>query len=141
MTGTNDVLTHHLKCFGESDLTGILSDYATGAVVFTPNGPLKGSDAIRALFEQIFAEFQKPGTAFSLKLQSVDGDYAYILWTAETADNVYEMGTDTFVVRDGKIAAQSFAGKITPKSTESRRDPGGMTAIDAQVAGGATAGV
>jgi len=25
------------------------------------------------------------------------------------------LGTDTFVVRDGKIVAQSFAGKITPK--------------------------
>ena len=42
-------------------------------------------------------------------------EYAYILWTAETADNVYEMATDTFVVRDGKILAQSFAAKLTPK--------------------------
>ena len=50
-----------------------------------------------------------------MKQQSVDGDYAYILWTAETADNVYEVGTDTFVVRDGKIVAQSFAAKIAPK--------------------------
>jgi len=39
----------------------------------------------------------------------------HILWTAETADNVYEMATDTLVVRDGKIVAQSFTGKITPK--------------------------
>jgi hypothetical protein len=50
-----------------------------------------------------------------MKLQSVESDYAYILWTAETADNVYEVGTDTFVVLNGKIVAQSFAGKITPK--------------------------
>jgi hypothetical protein len=28
---------------------------------------------------------------------------------------MYEMATDTFVVRDGKIVAQSFTGKITPK--------------------------
>ena len=48
--------------------------------------------------------------------QFVEGDYAYILWTAETADNVYELATDTFVVRDGKIVAQSFAGKIAPKA-------------------------
>jgi hypothetical protein len=33
-----------------------------------------------------------------------------------TADNVYEVGTDTFVVRDGKIVTQSFTGKIAPKS-------------------------
>lgn len=32
-----------------------------------------------------------------------------------TADNVYEYATDTFAVRDGKIAVQSFAGKIVPK--------------------------
>jgi hypothetical protein len=70
---------------------------------------------IRLLYQPIFAEFAQPGAAFSLKQQSVVGDYAYILWTAETSDNVYEMGTDTYVVRDGKIVAQSFAGKITPK--------------------------
>jgi len=29
---------------------------------------------------------------------------------------VYELATDTFVVRDGKITAQSFAGKIMPKN-------------------------
>jgi ketosteroid isomerase-like protein len=114
MASTKDVLDHHLKCFGEGDLKGILSDYAPGAVLFTPDGALKG-DAIRPLFETIFAEFGKPGAAFKMKQQFVDGDYAYILWTAETADNVYEVGTDTFVVRNGKIVAQSFAGKITPK--------------------------
>ena len=64
----------------------------------------------------MIAEFGKPGTAFSMKQQFVDGDYAYVLWTADTADNMYEFATDTLVVRDGKIVAQSFAGKITPKS-------------------------
>jgi hypothetical protein len=45
----------------------------------------------------------------------IDGDYAYIVWTAETADNSYEFATDTFVVRNEKIVAQSFAAKIKPK--------------------------
>lgn len=115
MASTKDVLNNHLKCFGEGDLKGILSDYAPGAVLFTSDGPLRGADAIRPLFQTMIAEFGKPGATFSMKQQSIEGDYAYILWTAETADNVYEMGTDTFVVRDGKIVAQSFTGKITPK--------------------------
>ena len=115
MASTKDVLDHHIKCFGEGDLEGILSDYAPDAVLFTPDGPLKGADAIGPFFQAMLAEFGKPGTAFSMKHQSVEGDYAYVLWTAETADNVYELGTDTLVVRDGKIVAQSFAGKITPK--------------------------
>ena len=115
MASTKDVLDNHLKCFGEGDLAGILSDYAPGAVLFTSDGPLRGADAIRPLFEAMIAEFGKPGAAFRMKQQSVEGGYAYIQWTAETADNVYELGTDTFVVRDDKIVAQSFTGKITPK--------------------------
>ena len=115
MVLTKDVLDHHLKCFGAGDLEGILSDYAPVAVLFTPDGPLRGADAIRPLFQAMIAEFGKPGAWFSMKQHSVEGDFAYILWTAETADNVYEIGTDTFVVRDGKIVAQSFTGKIAPK--------------------------
>lgn len=115
MASTKDVLDHHIKCFGEGDLKGILSDYAAGAVLFTPDGPLKGVDAISPFFQAMLAEFGKPGTAFSMKHRSVEGDYAYVLWTAATADNVYELGTDTLVVRDGKILAQSFAAKIASK--------------------------
>jgi len=115
MASTKNVLDHHLKCFDEGDLKGILFDYAPEAVLFTPDGQLRGADAMRPLFQAMIAEFAKPGAAFSMKQQSVEGEYAYILWTAETADNVYEVATDTFVVRDGKIVAQSFTGKITQK--------------------------
>jgi len=115
MGSTKDVVDNHLKSFGERDLKGILSDSGPGAVLFTPEGPLRGIDAIRPFFQAMLTEFGKPGAAFSLKQQFVEGDYAYILWTAETADNVYELGTDTFVVRDGKIVVQSFAGKVTLK--------------------------
>ena len=116
MTSTKEVIDHHLKAFGERDLKGVLSDYAPGAIFLTPQGPLRGPDAIRPLFQAMISEFAKPGAAFNMKQQFVEGDYGYILWTAETADNVYELGTDTFVVQDGKIVAQSFTGKIRPKT-------------------------
>ena len=115
MASTTDVLDHHIKCFGEGDLEGILADYAPEAVLFTPDGPLVGIDEIRPFFRAMLAEFGKPGTVFNMKLRSVVSDFSYVLWTAETADNVYEMGTDTQVVRDSKIVAQSFAAKIVPK--------------------------
>ena len=136
MALTKDVLDHHLKCFGEGDLKGILSDYAPGAVLFTSDGPLRGADAIRPLFQAMIAEFGKPDSVFSMKQQFVEGDYAYILWTAETADNVYEVGTDTFVVRDGKIVAQSFTGKIVPEAdnvrTRRQRLPSTRTVTSAE---------
>jgi ketosteroid isomerase-like protein len=115
MASTKDVLDHHLKCFGEGDLEGVLSDYAPSAVMFTAHGSFRGVNAIRPLFQAMVAEFGKPGATFTMKQQLVEGNCGYILWSAETADNVYELGTDTFVVRDGKIMAQSFTGKITPK--------------------------
>jgi ketosteroid isomerase-like protein len=120
MKSTKDIIDHHLKAFMERDLNGVLSDYAPGAIFFTQQGLLAGPDAFRPLFQGLIAEFSKPGATFNMKQQIVDGDHAYIFWTAETADNVYELGTDTFVVRDGKIVAQSFTGKITAKRPASR---------------------
>ena len=116
MPTTQDILERHLRCFGAGDLEGILSDYAKDALLFTPDGPLRGTGEIRTLFEAMIAEFGKPGTEFSLDRQFVDGDHAYIQWSAKTADNVYELGTDTFVMRNGRIAVQSFACKTTQRN-------------------------
>ncbi len=116
MMSTSDVLDRHLKCFGENDIDGILADYSSDAVLFTPSGPLKGPGAIRPLFEALVWEFAKPGSSFAMQQRYVEGDYAYILWHAETADNSYEIATDTFVVRNGEIVAQSFAAKVIPKA-------------------------
>jgi len=113
---TKEVLEHHQKSLKQSDINEVMSDYAPGAVLFTKDEMLKGSEAIRDLFETFIAEFAKPGTTLNRKQQLVDGDYAYVVWAAETTDNVYEMGTDTFVIREGKIVAQSFTAKVTPKT-------------------------
>ena len=115
MLTTSDVLDQHLKCFSENDLDGVVADYSSDAVLFIPDRPLKGPEAIKPFFQAFFAEFAKPGASFSMRQRYVEGEYAYILWSAETADNSYEAATDTFVVRDGKIVAQSFVAKITPK--------------------------
>jgi ketosteroid isomerase-like protein len=115
MTSTKDILGNHLNAFARGDLNGVLSDYAPGAVFFTKQGTLKGVDAIRPLFQGLIAEFGKPGATFNMQVQSIERDYAYIVWNAETADNIYELATDTFTVRDGKIVAQSFTANVTPK--------------------------
>jgi ketosteroid isomerase-like protein len=115
MLSTSDVLDRHLKSFAERDVDGVLADYSSDAVLFTPAGPLKGPDAIKPLFQALISEFAKPGSSFTMQQRSIEGDQAYILWTAETADNSYEFATDTFVVRNGKIVAQSFAAKVNPK--------------------------
>jgi predicted SnoaL-like aldol condensation-catalyzing enzyme len=111
---TQDVLTHHLNSFG--DIAGTIADYTAESRFFTPDGLLRGSEAIRRFFLRLFEEFAKPGMSFEMLRQEVDGDTAYIVWKAETADNRFELGTDTFIVQNGKIVTQTFAGKISPKS-------------------------
>ena len=102
MVSTSEVLDRHLQSFAEYDVDAILADYASDAVLFVPGGPLKGPGAMKPLFEALIAEFAKPGSSFTMQLRCIDGDHAYILWTAETADNLYEFATDTFIVRNGK---------------------------------------
>lgn len=118
---TKDVLERHLKYFGDGDLAGLLSDYVPETVVFRPvgfggaGGAAKGPAALRLVFSTVLAEFAKPGTRFEMRQKVIEGDYAYIVWEAETAQNVYELGSDTFIVKDGKIVLQSIAAKIVPK--------------------------
>jgi ketosteroid isomerase-like protein len=114
MTATREIIDRHLKAFFAYDVNGVLSDYAEDIVFFTSNGPLNGVNAVRPLFETLIAEFKQPGTSFNMKKYLVEGDHGYILWNAETRDNVYEIATDTFVVRDGRIVAQSFTAAIRP---------------------------
>jgi len=115
MLSTSDVLDSHLRSFAKHDLDGILADYESDAILFLSTGPIRGPEAMRPLFQRLIAEFAKPGASFTMQQRHVEGNYAYILWAAETADNSYEFATDTFVVQNGKIIAQSFAAKITPK--------------------------
>lgn len=118
---TKEVLERHLKYFGDGDLEGLLSDYVPETVVFRPvgfggaGGAAKGAAALRSVFSIVLAEFAKPDTRFEMRQKVIEGDYAYIVWEAETTRNVYELGSDTFIVKDGKIVLQSIAAKIVPK--------------------------
>ena len=111
---TQRVVERHLQCFAQRDLEGILSDYAPDAILFTANGPLQGRDGIRSVLAPMIAEFAKPGATFELQRQLVVGEYGYIVWRARTADQVYALATDTFLVRNGRIRMQSFAALTQP---------------------------
>ena len=115
MQSTNDVINHHLEAINRGDVDAVMSDYGPDAVLFRQDGVFKAIDKIRPVLGTFIGEFRKPGTTFNTKQRLVDGDYAYHLWSAETADNFYELATDTYVVKSGKIVAQSFTAKITPK--------------------------
>lgn len=103
---TEATLTHHLQAIGEG-VDAIMQDYTPESVLFTPDGPLHGLEAIRAFFEG-FLTNSPPELiqAMTLVRQDTRGEVAYIIWKAEP---YIPLATDTFVIRDGRIVAQSFA--------------------------------
>ena len=115
MRSTQDVLNHHLASFAAANLEDTLSDYSEESVLLTPDGAIRGLAGIGAFFEGVYAEFGRPGTTSALRQALVEGDCAFVVWEAETSANSYEAASDTFVVRDGRIAVQTFSAKITPK--------------------------
>jgi len=113
---TQAVLDHHLAAFAAGDVDGILDDYTDASVLITPDGTTRGRDALRTAFNGFFSGLFAPGTYdFVMDASHVEGEVAYIVWHANCASAEVALGTDTFVVRDGKIAVQTFAAKINPK--------------------------
>ena len=104
---TAETLGHHLQAFTVG-VDEIMKDYTDSSVVFTPDGPLRGRAAIQAFFED-FLTNSPPALlqAMTLVRQDLEGEMAYIVWKAEP---FIPMATDTFVIRDGKIVVQTYAG-------------------------------
>jgi hypothetical protein len=119
---TEAVVGHHLDCFYALDLQGVVADYDpdadadADAVMIVPTGVLRGVPEIMPFFRNFLAEFAQAGATFDMRQQVIQGDLAYIRWVAQTPDTTYELGTDTFVVRNGKIAAQTYAVNATPRT-------------------------
>jgi ketosteroid isomerase-like protein len=116
VTDTAQVLSHHLRALGTGNLDEVLDDYVEDSVLITPDGPIKGLRGIRATFEGFLSGLFKPGT-YEIVLDSrhVDGEVAYVTWHAKCASADITLGTDTFVVKDGKILVQTFAAKVEPR--------------------------
>lgn len=116
VASTEEVVDHHLASFGAGKVDEILADYTDDAVIVTPMGTFKGKEALKGLFEGMVKEFSHADTKFNMGKKMINGDLGFITWSAETAENSYELATDTYLVVEGKIVAQTFAGKITPKN-------------------------
>jgi len=117
---TRQVLEHHLAAFGAGHLHDILSDYTDDSILIGPDGALKGRPAIQGFFEGVLSSLFKPGTyQFTMDTLHVADGVAYLVWHANCASVEIVFAADTFVMRDGKIAVQTFAAKIEAKKQDS----------------------
>jgi hypothetical protein len=105
LNATEAVIQRHLTAI----LTGvdaILADYTEESVIFTQQGTFVGLGPIRAFFEGILASFPPDiFTFFAVVRLDTHGPFAYLVWKA---GSYVPLATDTFVVKHGKIAMQTF---------------------------------
>lgn len=107
---TQAVLDHHWDTFVNNDLDGVMEDYTDESILITPNGTFMGLEQIRGNFVNAFKAFPTQGADLTLNTNLAVKDVGYILWDAETPEFILTYATDTFIIRNGKIIRQTFAG-------------------------------
>ena len=105
---TETVVRNHLQTFLEQQgVTALVSDYDDDAHFYSEAKIYRGKQEIHGFFTDFIASL--PAGAidrFTLTSLRVARNVAYITWCV--GDDI-PLGTDTFVVKNGKIVSQTFA--------------------------------
>ncbi len=96
---TERVVMRHLAASEAGDASVVPRDYADDAVVIFGGAATTGVEAIERVFEDLYARTR---LELDYTTREFEGDIGYIVWTMDDLT-----GSDTFVVRDGKIVAQT----------------------------------
>jgi hypothetical protein len=111
---TKEVLDHHWETFKANDLDGVMADYTDESILITPDKTFKGLAEIRENFVSAFSVFPKDSSTLQLDKAIVQQDIGYIIWQATAPKVKVTFGTDTFIIKNGKIIQQTFAGVFSP---------------------------
>lgn len=110
---TEAVVRNHLQAFLEQKgITAILNDYDEHARLLSEAKVYQGKQEIHGFFADFIGSL--PAGAydiFSLRSLRVDGNIVHITWSIGSD---VPLGTDTFVVDNGKIVSQTFAVYAAP---------------------------
>lgn len=108
---TQAVLEHHLEAFYQG-IDAVMDDFTDESVIITSDATYRGLGEIRAFFTALI-EGLPAGFDDAVKItrQEVVGEVAFLVWEANPW---FPFCTDTFVVRNGKIAYQTFAAVTAP---------------------------
>jgi ketosteroid isomerase-like protein len=106
------LMTHHLSSFQDNDLEALMSDYTEESVFITADATCTGTAEIRAFFAGLIPLFPKQSTRFELDKMVVVEDLLFIVWHASTPTVKVSLGSDTLLIRQGKIHRQTFVGRL-----------------------------
>ena len=110
---TLNVMSRHLNAFmTNKGADAIVGDYDEHAILYTPDCVYRGVNEIRHFFDAFLNNLPEQALElFRMRSQEAHGEVGYIVWSV---GELIPLGTDTFVIKDGKIAQQTYAALICP---------------------------
>lgn len=112
---TAEVLEHHLTYCQGANLEETMIDYAEDATLINMDGPKHGTAEIKAFFADSMTTCLPAETKYETIRQYVDGEIGYVVWKADSPYYTIPFGTDTYIIRNGKIVQQTYAGILEKK--------------------------
>lgn len=110
-----EVLDDHLKngqCGSvEADLA---HNYSPDLVVLARDGVYRGYEGMRKLAQRLREEL--PNAVFEYRTVLVEEDVGFLEWSGRGGNAHVDDGADSFVIRDGKIVAQTIHYTVEPGS-------------------------
>ncbi len=104
---TKDIVGKHTKAMARGNMTAVLEDYTEESVVYWEQGAARGLAEIQVFVQHFFDSIPDDFWRNARTIRAeFDGEIGYTLW-ASTAG--VPLGTDTYIIRDGKIMVQTFA--------------------------------
>lgn len=101
---TEATLKRHVDALMSGDIDSIMSNFTDESVVFMPDGKLEGLAEIRS--DTVIFLKNNPPETIEVVRQDIAGEFVYLLWKSETSRI---LTAETYVIRNGKILAQTFA--------------------------------
>lgn len=112
---TREVFEDHLRLRkSTSTEEDIERNYAPDVVILASSGIHLGHDGVRET-ASILREALPDGMYEYIKTL-VEGEFAYLEWKGRSEERAIDDGADSFVIRDGKIVAQTIHFKVRPRS-------------------------
>lgn len=87
------------------------ANYAEDVILVDRETVRRGHEGVFDAARQLADEL--PDASFEYVTTQVAGEIAYLQWTATARGASVEHGTDTFVIRDGLIRAQTWYYRVT----------------------------
>ena len=109
---SKNLLQRHLTFFVENNLEALMADYTNESVLITQDTRYTGIEEIKGYFVDLISHFPKQKSTIELDKTEISDDLAYIVWHGKSTSLEVLFATDTFIIKNGKIYRQTFAGQL-----------------------------